>query len=337
VIIPWTTWQQYGDTRIIEENWEPMSRWMEYIGAANPDGVRTQRRNNDFGDWVPAESDTPKDLIATAYWAYDANLMSQMAHVAAKEAESKKYAALFDTIRTAFQKRFVRDNGEVGNGSQTCYALALHMHLLPDALKTLAMEHLIADIEKRNWHLSTGFIGTPYLLSALSDNSRADVAYRLLFNVTYPSWGYMISKGATSIWERWNGDVGDPSMNSYNHYAFGAVVEWMYRHVAGIDLAADSQGFRKIEIHPLPDPRLTRVHGEYDSIYGKISTDWRTEPSGQFTLNVTIPANTMAIVYLPAGPNRRVTESGKPVEVRPAPAGFVTSTVGSGSYEFHVN
>jgi alpha-L-rhamnosidase len=337
VIIPWTAWQQYGDTRIIEENWEPMSRWMEYIGSANPDGIRNQRRNNDFGDWVPAESETPKDLIATAYWAYDANLMSQMAHAAGKEAESKKYAALFDSIRTAFQKQFVQDNGEVGNGSQTCYALALHMHLLPDSLKTLAMERLVADIEKRHWHLSTGFVGTPYLLAALSDNGRADVAYRLLLNDTYPSWGYMIAKGATSIWERWNGDVGDPSMNSYNHYAFGAVVEWLYRHVAGIDIAPDSQGFRKIEIHPLLDARLTRVHGEYDSIYGRISSDWRTEPSGQFMLKLTIPANTTAIVYLPAGPNSRVTESGKPVEVRPAAAGSVTSTVGSGSYEFHVN
>ena len=337
VIIPWTAWKQYGDTRIIEENWEPMTRWIQYIQSANQDLIRNQRRNNDFGDWVPAKSDTPKDLIATAYWAYDANLMSEMAHATGKDAASKKYAALFESIRAAFQKQFVRENGEVGNGSQTCYALALHMHLLPGALKTLAMERLVADIEKRNWHLSTGFIGTPYLLSALSDNGRADVAYRLLFNVTYPSWGYMISKGATSIWERWNGDVGDPSMNSYNHYAFGAVVEWMYRHVAGIDAAPDSQGFRKIEIHPLPEARLTRVHGEYDSIYGKISSDWRTEPSGQFTLKLSIPANTTAIVYLPAGPDSCVTESGKPIDVQPAAAGLVTATISSGSYEFHVH
>jgi alpha-L-rhamnosidase len=337
VIIPWTSWQQYGDTRIIEENWEPMAHWMEYIGSANPDGIRNQRRNNDFGDWVPAESETPKDLIATAYWAYDANLMSQMARASGKEADSKKYTALFDSIRAAFQKQFIRANGEVGNGSQTCYALALHMHLLPDSLKAMAMDRLVADIEKRNWHLSTGFVGTPYLLSALSNNGHADVAYRLLLNDTYPSWGYMISKGATTIWERWNGDVGDPSMNSYNHYAFGAVVEWLYRHVAGIDTAPDSPGFQKIEIHPLPDARLNRVHGEYDSIYGKIISDWRSPPGGQFTLKVTIPANTTAIVYLPAGPNSHVTESGKPVETQNGPAGFVTAAIGSGSYEFHVN
>ena len=337
VIIPWTAWQQYGDTRIIEENWEPMAHWMEYIGSANPDGIRNQRRNNDFGDWVPAESETPKDLIATAYWAYDANLMSQMARAAGKEADSKKYAALFESIRAAFQKQFIRANGEVGNGSQTCYALALHMHLLPDSLKAMATDHLVADIEKRNWHLSTGFVGTPYLLSALSNNGRTDVAYRLLLNDTYPSWGYTISKGATTIWERWNGDRGDPSMNSYNHYAFGAVVEWLYRYVAGIDAAPDSPGFQKIEIHPLPDERLNRVHGEYDSIYGKIISDWRSAPGGQFTLKVTIPANTTAIVYLPAGPNSQVTESGKPVETQNGPAGFVTAAIGSGSYEFHVN
>ena len=337
VIIPWTAWQQYGDTRIIEENWDAMGHWMEYIQSANPDGIRNQRRNNDFGDWVPAESDTPKDLIATAYWAYDANLMSQMARATGQEADSKKYAALFDGIRAAFQKQFIHANGEVGNGSQTCYALALHLNLVPDSLITMAMDRLIADLKKRNWHLSTGFVGTPYLLSALSDNGRADVAYRLLLNDTYPSWGYMISKGATTIWERWNGDVGDPSMNSYNHYAFGAVVEWLYRHIAGIDTAPDSPGFQKLEIHPLPDARIHRVHGEYDSIYGKIVSDWRSGPGGQFTLKVTIPANTTAVVYLPAGPNSQVTEGGKRVEVQEGPAGFVTSTIGSGSYEFRVD
>ncbi|MGD0296957.1 MAG: glycoside hydrolase family 78 protein [Bryobacteraceae bacterium] len=337
VIIPWTEWQQYGDRRIIEENWDAMERWMNYIQSANPDFIWNHRRNNDFGDWVPAESETPKDLIATAYWAYDAGLMSQMALAAGKDGVSKKYASLFDEIRSAFQKQFVRENGEVGNGSQTCYALALYMHLLPDSLKAIATDRLIADIEKRNWHLSTGFVGTPYLLSALSNNGRADVAYRLLLNDTYPSWGYTISKGATTIWERWNGDRGDPSMNSYNHYAFGAVVEWLYRHVAGIDSAPDSPGFQKIEIHPLPDARLTRVHGEYDSIYGKISSDWRSEPGGQFTLKVTIPANTTATVYLPAGANSQVTEGGKPVEVQKGPPGFVTAMIGSGSYEFRVN
>ncbi|HYL73430.1 MAG TPA: glycoside hydrolase family 78 protein [Bryobacteraceae bacterium] len=334
VIVPWTAWRHYGDTRVIEENWDAMERWMRYIGSENPEFIREKRRNNDFGDWVPAESTTPKDLIATAYWAYDASLMSQMARAVGKEADAKRYADLFDNVRAAFQKKFIHENGEVGNGSQTCYALALHMNLARDDQKPALMERLVHDIEARNWHLSTGFLGTPYLLAVLVNNGRADVAYRLLLNETYPSWGYMIGKGATTIWERWNGDRGDPGMNSFNHYAFGSVVEWLYRYAAGIDTAADSPGFRNIVIHPRPDARLSHVRGEYDSVYGKIVSDWNGAPGGPFSLRVTIPANTTATVYLPTG---RVTESGKPVDTKPGPPGYVTCAIGSGSYDFQVN
>jgi len=166
------------------------------------------------------------------------------------------------------------------------------------------------------------------------NNGRVDVAYRLLLNETYQSWGYMIAKGATTIWERWNGDRGDPGMNSFNHYAFGSVVEWLYRYAAGIDTAPDSPGFRDIVIHPRPDARLTHARGEYDSIYGKIVSDWSRMPGGPFSLKVTVPANTSATVYLPAG---RVTEGGKPVDTKQGPPGYVTCAIGSGSYDFQVN
>src|SRR5689334_21464340 len=139
----------------------------------------------------------------------------------------------------------------------------------------------------------------------------------------------MISKGATTMWERWNGDTGDPGMNSYNHYAFGAVVEWLYRYAAGIDTAPDSPGFRKIVIHPRVDPRLPHVHAEYDSVYGKIVSDWTSSRSVPFSLQITIPANTTAIVYLPVETNRHVTEGGKPVDFRKGPPGFVICEVGS--------
>jgi alpha-L-rhamnosidase len=334
VIVPWTTWRHYGDTRILDENWDAMQRWMNYIGSENPDFIRDKRRNNDFGDWVPAESTTPKDLIATAYWAYDAALMSQMARAIGKDTDAKRYADLFEKVRAAFQKKFIHGNGEVGNGSQTCYALALHMNLATDAQVPVLMDRLVKDIETRNWHLSTGFLGTPYLLAVLVNNGRVDVAYRLLLNETYPSWGYMIGKGATTIWERWNGDHGDPGMNSFNHYAFGSVVEWLYRYAGGIDTAPDSPGFRNIVIHPRPDARFTHARAEYDSIYGKIVSDWNGAPNGPFALKVTIPANTTATVYLPGSATTRVTESGKPVDVRPGPAGYVTCAIGSGSYQF---
>lgn len=306
VIVPWTAWRQYGDRRIVAENWAAMERWMNYIHEQNLDLIWTKRRNNDFGDWVPANSTTPKDLIATAYWAQDAKMMMDMARAIHRDPDSAKYSRLNDGIREAFIHKFVRDDGTIGNGSQTCYALALHIGLLPDSLRKAALDHLIADIQSRNGHLSTGFLGTPHLMFALSENGRADVAYTLLLNETYPSWGYTIRKGATTIWERWNGDTGDPSMNSYNHYAFGSVVEWLYREVAGIDTDPSSPGFERIVIRPRPDARLRHARAEYDSVRGKIVSEWTFDAAGAFALNVTIPANTTATVILPNGTTKVV-------------------------------
>lgn len=307
IIVPWTAYRQYADLRIIEEYWTPMERWMNYIHEENPDFIWMKRRNNDFGDWVPANSTTPKDLIATAYWAQDAKMMGEMAAAIHRDAESAKYRQLYDGIRDAFIRKFVRDDGTVGNGSQTCYALALHIGLVPEALRKAAVDHLVADIESRGGHLSTGFLGTPHLMFALTENGRTDVAYTLLLNETYPSWGYTIRKGATTIWERWNGDTGDPAMNSYNHYAFGSVVEWLYRTMAGIDTEASAPGFQEIVIHPHPDRRVPQARAEYDSIRGKIVSQWTLDTDGRFSLNVTIPANTTAKIMLPDGTTRQVS------------------------------
>ncbi len=315
VIVPWITWQQYGDLRVVSENWEPMKKWLAYIQAVNPDFLWENRRNNDFGDWVPANSTTPKDLIATAFWAYDSQLMSQMATALGKSSEAAEYQGLFAKIKAAFIAKFVQADGTVGNGSQTCDLLALHMNLLPDNLRAKVADHLVADIQARDWHLSTGFVGTAFLMPALSANGKNDVAYRLLLNDTYPSWGYMIRKGATTMWERWNGDTGDPAMNSYNHYAFGAVGEWLYETVGGIRPDPSAPGFQKIIIHPQPDGRLTHAYAEYDSPYGKISTAWAMGQGKPFSLKVTIPPNTTASVYLP---DSRVVE------------------IGSGTYQYEV-
>jgi alpha-L-rhamnosidase len=222
----------------------------------------------------------------------------------------------------------------VGTGTETSYVVALHTKMAPEPLEPALVNNLVKDIESKNWHLSTGFLGTPFLLATLADHGRTDVAYRLLLNDTYPSWGYMLSKGATTWWERWNGDTGDPSMNSYNHYAFGSVVAWVYRYVAGIDTAPDAPGFRHIVIHPRPDATMPRASGEYESVYGKISTDWSSN-SKSFSLKVTVPANTSAAVYLPAIPNSRVTEGGSTVEPRQESGSYVVE-VGSGSYDFKV-
>lgn len=334
IIVPWTAWLQYGDVGIITENWEAMERHMAYVLEGNPNYLWRNRVAQNLGDWLPVNSSTPQDLAATAYWAYSARCMSQMARAIGRDADAMRYAALFEQIRGAFQKAYITGNGVVGSGSQTSYALAFQADLIPDTAKKAAADHLVSDIESRGWHLSTGFLGTPPLLPALTENGRADIAYRLILSETFPSWGYMLSKGATTWWERWNSDEGDPAMNSFNHFAFGSVVGWIYRYVAGIDM--DAPGFKQILIHPRFDSKLERARGEYDSVYGKIVSDWTVSSGGRILLNATIPPNTRAKIYLPAGVNAAVTEGGKPVACH-RKAGECVVEVGSGEYAFRVN
>jgi alpha-L-rhamnosidase len=335
VIVPWTTWMQYGNRAIIEQNWDAMQRWMDFIQTRNPGFLRTKGVGPNFADWLAPDENTNKDLLATAYWALIAHMMSQMAHAVGKEADAKRYDDVVQNIRVAFQKAYIKDDGEVGTGTQTSYVVALYTKMAPEALEPALVDKLVKDIESRNWHLSTGFLGTPFLLFTLADHGRSDVAYRLLLNDTYPSWGYMLSKGATTWWERWNGDTGDPSMNSYNHYAFGSVMAWVYRYAAGIDTTPDAPGFKEIVIHPHLDSRMTSARADYDSIYGKIVSDWSGTPAGPFSLKVTIPANTSARVYLPAIPGAQITEDGKTVQSEQAGTSRVVS-VGTGSYNFEV-
>lgn len=335
VIVPWTTWVQYGNKDVIERNWDSMQRWMEFIRSRNPDFLRKKGVGPNFADWLAPDHHTDKDLLATAYWALIADMMSEMAHATGKEADGKRYAELVESIRRAFQKAYIKEDGEVGTGTQTSYVVALYTKMAPKGLEPILVDKLVKDIESRNWHLSTGFLGTPFLLFTLSDHGRTDLAYRLLLNDTYPSWGYMLSKGATTWWERWNGDSGDPAMNSYNHYAFGSVIAWVYRDMAGIDTTLGSPGFKKIVIRPRLDPRVTFARGEYESIYGKIATDWKGTAEGPFRLRVTIPANTTADIFLPAVARAQVTESGKKLETQREGESLLVS-VGSGSYDFEV-
>ncbi len=336
VIVPWTAWLQYGDRNAIEQNWEAMEKWMAFIQSANPDFIRRNKVGPDFADWLAPDPTTPKPLVDTAYWALIADMMTQMAHAVHREDDAKKYADLFSNIKAAFQKEYVKPDGTVATGSQTSYVVALHMKLLPTELEAAAVDNLVKNIAAHDWHLTTGFLGTPYLLFTLGNHGRLDVAYRLLLTDTYPSWGYMIKKGATTWWERWNGDTGDPAMNSYNHYAFGSVVAWVYQNVTGIDTTSTGAGFHEITIQPHPDKLMPSARGEYQSVYGKITTDWNATEGGGFELKVTIPPNSTARVVLPASATSRVTEDGKKVKVSLDKAqAFVR--IGSGSYDFRVN
>jgi alpha-L-rhamnosidase len=300
IIIPWTAYLQYGDTTILEENWAAMERWMTHLEGANPGYLWLKERGNDYGDWLAIGSQTPKDLIATAYWAYDARLMQRMAQALGRQAEAEKYSQLFDKIRGAFNQAYVKADGTVGSGSQTSYVLALHMNLLAKDKREIAGQRLVDDIKAHDFHLTTGFLGTPYLLIELSKGGYTDVAYRLLLQRTYPSWFYMIERGATTMWERWNGDqkLDDPSMNSFNHYAYGAVAEWLYRYVAGIDADTENPGFHGIVFHPQFSAELGEAEAIYESAYGAIGSHWRVENENTFW-SVTIPANTRGVLYFP--------------------------------------
>lgn len=335
VIVPWTTWLQYGDKAVIEKYWDAMQRWMDFIQTRNPDFIRKNGVGPNFADWLAPDPNTNKDLLATAYWALIANMMSQMAHATGKEADAKRYADVVQNIRSSFQRTFIKDDGTVGTGTQTSYVVALYTKMAPEGLEPLLVDKLVKDIESRKWHLSTGFLGTPFLLFTLADHGRSDVAYRLLLNDTYPSWGYMLSKGATTWWERWNGDTGDPAMNSYNHYAFGSVIAWVYRYAAGIDTTPNAPGFKEIIVHPHLDSRMPSARAEYDSVYGKIVSDWKGTAAGPFSLRVTIPANTSAEILLPAIAGAHVTEDGNPIETRSESDSSVVH-VGSGTYDFEV-
>jgi alpha-L-rhamnosidase len=342
VIVPWYVYRCYGDTRIIERHYEAMKRWMKYMADANPDYIRNNRRNNDYGDWLSIDAETPKDLLATAFWAYDAKLMADMAQAIGRADDQRTYLALFNDIRTAFQKKYVSSDGHVFGETQTGYVLCLAFDLMPENLREKAALYLVENIRKRDDHLSTGFIGVKYLNPVLSDNGYLDIAYKLLFNKTFPSWGYPILQGATTIWERWDGwtkekGFQDAGMNSFNHYSMGSVGEWLYRYVGGIDLHPDAVAYKKIMIHPRPNRGLKFANAEYASIYGLIRSSWKLA-QGKINLDVVIPTNTSAVVYVPTSDPKSVRELGTTtladVKLLREEAGCAVFEVGSGSYRF---
>jgi alpha-L-rhamnosidase len=343
VIIPWSAYLQFRDTRLLEDNWAAMEKWMEHIAGSNPNGLWLKERGNDYGDWLAIGSTTSKDLIATAYWAYDASLMMRIAQVLDRPQDEQKYREVFERVRKAFNQEYVKSDGTVGTGSQTSYVLALHMNLLSQKDRAIAAERLVEDIKAHDWHLTTGFLGTPYLMLELSNSVHSDVAYRLLLQNTYPSWGYMIEHGATTMWERWNGDqmMGDPSMNSYNHYAYGAVAEWLYRYAAGIDELSEDPGFHRIVLHPQFDSTLGAVKATYDSPYGPITSNWKVDGS-TIKWDVVIPPNTTSLIYLPGGVATRILEGGKDIRQSTGVSLVLKDShsaiyqAGAGSYTFTV-
>jgi alpha-L-rhamnosidase len=272
-----------------------------------------------YGDWLRLAGPQHSEAIGTAYYYYAARLMTRMAEALGKKEDAQKYGQLAEAIRAVFVKTFVKSDGRIMDGKnetgQTFYALAFGLDLVPAELKSLAAGQFVASIKKEDEHLATGFLGTPLVLFALQKAGHPELAYKLVLNKTYPSWLQQVIWGSTTMWERWDGwrpDKGfqDPGMNSFNHYWLGCVSEWLFTQAAGID--SDGPGFERIAIRPeivKPEAGFSWVKATYNSIRGPIASAWKLD-QGRFELDVTVPGNSVATVYVPAGKAADVTENG---------------------------
>jgi alpha-L-rhamnosidase len=350
VIAPWTMYRAYGDTGILARQYPSMRAWVEYVrGQAGERLLWTG--GSHFGDWLAFATDradypgatTDKDLIATAYFAHSTDLLARAALVLGKAEDARSYRALFEGIRAAFQREYVTATGRLTSNTQTAYVLALDFGLLSDTLRAEAARRLAEDV-RRMGHLTTGFLGTPALTRMLSENGYVEDAYRLLLNERYPSWLYEVKQGATTVWERWDGQKPDgtfqeTSMNSFNHYAYGAVGDWMYRVVAGLDEDAAEPGYRHIVVRPEPGGGLTRAIASLLTPYGVAASGWKLE-GDRLVVTARVPPNTRATVHLPGARLEQVREGGTSLTAtrgvkRAIQAGdAVLLEVGSGDYEF---
>ena len=352
VICPWTVWKVYGDTRVLERCWEPMVRFLKWRRSQSQ-GDLGVAHGNDWGDWLSQGETTPLDYIDTVYFAYSTRLMAEMASALGKVDAAQEYTALFGRIQAAFAAKYLQAGGRLAVDTQSAYALALFVGLVGDEQRAALAARLAEKIRANGHRMTTGFLGTRMLLPALSSVGQHDLAVRLFQSREFPSWGYEIEQGATTIWERWNGYTVEngfggeqnATMNSFSHYAFGAVGEWMFQTLAGID--SDGPGFQRIVLRPSPPspgsnpdhPPIDWVSAQYDSHHGTIACSWRLQ-DGRFQLSISVPPNTSATVYVPARAASGVSESGRPLEQAPGVQFLrmegqrAVLSVGSGLYRF---
>jgi alpha-L-rhamnosidase len=314
VIVPWTVYLYYGDTRILREQYTSMKKWVDYQRAQAGERHLWIPAGRQFGDWLAYASPagerpdypgatTDKDLLATAYFYHSTDLLRKIAEILGKEEDARDYQELLGKIQLAFGNEFITPNGRISSNTQTAYVVALSFGLIPEELEKSAARRLADDVN-RFGHLTTGFLGTPDLCHVLTRYGYLDEAYRLLFRKEYPSWLYPVTQGATTIWERWDGQKPDgtfqkPSMNSFNHYAYGAVGDWLYRKVAGIEPDPIDPGFKSIIVRPHPGGEMNDVSATHMSPYGMVASKWKIDDD-RFRLTVTVPANSRASIYVPS-------------------------------------
>ena len=350
-IIPWNVYLAYGDKRILEQQYESMKRWVGFM-----DQNSTQylwNKGFHFGDWLfysPADDNsgraavTDKYLIAQIFYANSTQLVLNAAKVLGKSDDIVKYTDLLKHIKDAFLQEYVTPNGRLVSSTQTAYVLALNFDMLPESLRPQAAEKLVKNIKDYKDHLTTGFLGTPYLCHVLSRFGYNDVAYTLLLQETYPSWLYPVKMGATTIWERWDGQKPDstfevPSMNSFNHYAYGAIGDWMYRSISGLDTYESGPGYKEIKIMPQIGGKLTYANATLQTYYGTLSSNWKLQDN-KLILDIEIPANTTATVFIPADSPNMIFEGDTSIDksadikIKGKEGNNVLLTIGSGKYHF---
>lgn len=360
IVIPWQVYQQYGDIRFLEEHYDSMVAYMRYLESRAINHVQC---GGGYGDWLSLDQ-TNSPLTNTAYYGYDAMLMEKMARVLGKEEDAKYYHDLYETVKEVFNREFVDHNGvtttttKVGEynewfasgqinpvmaNTQTSYVVPLQADLFNEKNKPLAIKHLIDNLRDHDYTLTTGFIGTPYLNLVLSENGYDDVAYRLFEQTAYPSWLYPVLQGATTIWERWNSytiknGFGPVDMNSFNHYSYGAIQEWMMVHSLGIQRNEDYPAYKQFILQPKVGGTLSYINGYYESEYGRIESGWRKTDKG-FVYEATVPANTSAVLRIQAESSDKLKFSlGKGyAKLISEKDGLVTYQLSSGKYIVEVN
>jgi alpha-L-rhamnosidase len=350
-IIPWNFYQAYGDKKLLAGQYASMKAWVEYIRSISENNLWNSGPH--YGDWLfytmaddrdGKAAITDKFLIAQAFYAYSTQNLINAAKVLERENDVIAYTALLGDIKKAFLNEYVTPSGRMVSNSQTAYVLALQFDLLPEKLRAQAAQRLVENINSYGNHLTTGFLGTPHLCHVLSRFGYTDVAYKLLLQDTYPSWLYPIKMGATTIWERWDGIKPDGSfqnitMNSFNHYSYGAIGDWMYKNMAGLNPDAEAPGYKKIIIAPKPGGGITSANAELETQYGKAKSAWKIE-GGKIMLDVVIPPNTSAKIILPNTGNGAVTEGNTALDKSASLKNIskkdnnTEMVAGSGSYHF---
>ncbi|MGH9703605.1 MAG: alpha-L-rhamnosidase C-terminal domain-containing protein, partial [Candidatus Acidiferrales bacterium] len=324
IVIPWRAYENYGDTELLKVQYEAAKRWIEFVHSRNPDLLWKNSRGLDPGDWLngdtliepgwPREGATiPHLVFATAYFAHSTELLSKMAAAIGRQDDARHYAELFSQIKSAFNQAFVKPDGRIVGDTQSAYALALDFDLLPENARWQAVDHLLEGLQRYHGHPSTGIHGTRSLMLELTAYGHNDEAYQVLNLHSFPSWGYMVDMGATTVFERWDGYVADrgfqnhTAMNSLNHVVLGAVGEWIWKNVVGLAPDDSAPGYQHFTVYPRVGGNLTWAKGTYESVRGRIAIDWKIA-NGVFALDLVVPPNVSATVHLPASDPSKIQE-----------------------------